>query len=233
MTIELRPRLDALGRRPQPQATPRLMAAATIERLRVGEGARQIVDENALRSLGDRRIRFQESPNDSRRMPQAQRNARASAQPRPGNGGCLHPAAPGARRSAGVDRLSGPAFRSTCYLRELLRSLATAFALRSGGGFPEVLADLEAHRRGRRDLQGFAGAQVAAAPGAALIDFEPAEAHQVHRLTLADGALDFGRARRARWPRPRSSAARCRLPRLRSNLREARRPPVIDPSSRR
>ena len=36
------------------------MAAATIERLRVGEGARHIVDEDALRSLGDRRIRFQE-----------------------------------------------------------------------------------------------------------------------------------------------------------------------------
>jgi hypothetical protein len=44
--------------------------------------------------------------------------------------------------------------------------------------------------RGRRDLQAFAGPQVAAAAGAALMDLEPAEADEVHCFAFADGSFD-------------------------------------------
>jgi len=81
---------------------------------------------------------------------------------------------------------------ASCRRQQLFFALAGAPALRSGSGIPQALAGLEAHRRGGRDLQAFAGPQVAAAAGAALIDLEAAEANQVHRLALADGSFDPG-----------------------------------------
>jgi hypothetical protein len=72
---------------------------------------------------------------------------------------------------------------TTSYLSGLL-------VLRSGSSIPKTLAYFETHRPNGRDLQAFAGPQVAAAAGAALIDLEATEADEVHRLALADGTFD-------------------------------------------
>ena len=80
---------------------------------------------------------------------------------------------------------------------ELAQTTATSYlsgllAFRSGSGIPKTLADPETHRGSGRNLQAFAGPQVAAAAGAALIDLEATEADEVHRLALADSTFDPG-----------------------------------------
>ena len=60
----------------------------------------------------------------------------------------------------------------------------------------KTLANSQTHRPSGRDLQTFAGPEVAGAAGAALIDLEATEADEVHRLALADGTFDPASAAR-------------------------------------